>query len=265
MANALLKAGEPGEAIEHVQTAMRLDPHFPASYLTRLGRAQFAAGQFEDAAETLEKAANQNPDNDWNFVYLAATYGQLGHDDKAKAAITKANEIRSKWGWDALTLLVLRNSTFRWAGDKKSLREGLIKAGVGGGQVDWMALVTTSSDEDEHRYEVEGATIIDVETAKAMNDRGVPFVAVDSRWIVEHIPNAYNMEPDKGEFNKIRLSEIANKEQEVVIYRGGGFVGGRERDAANASAMAVNWGFKVYYFAGGIDAWNKAGHPVEQP
>ena len=165
-----------------------------------------------------------------------------------------------------MTLLALRNSTFRWAGDKKSLREGLIKAGVGGGQVDWMALVTTSSDEDEHRYEVEGATTVSVETAKAMHDRGVPFVAVDSRWIVEHIPTAYSMEPAKGEFNKIRLSEIANKEQEVVIYRGGGFgAGGSARDTANASAMAVTWGFKVYYFAGGIDAWKKAGHPVEKP
>ena len=73
------------------------------------------------------------------------------------------------------------------------------------------------------------------------------------------------MEPDKGEFNKVRLSEVANKEQEVVIYRGGGSVGGRARDTANASAMAVTWGFKVYYFAGGMDAWKDAGYPVEKP
>jgi TolB-like protein/rhodanese-related sulfurtransferase len=267
MANALLKAGQPDEAIENVKTAMRLDPHFPASYLTRLGRAHFAMGQFEDAAETLEKAASSNPDDDWNYVYLAATYGQLGRDDEAKAAMTKANEIRARWGWDVLTLLALRKTTFRWTGDQKSLREGLVKAGVGGGQVDWMALVVTSlSAEDDHRYEVEGATTVSVETAKAMHDRGVPFVAVDSRWIVEHIPSAYNMEPAKGEFNKVRLSEIANKDQEVVIYRGGGFSGGGSaRDTANASAMAVTWGFKVYYFAGGIDAWKKAGHPVEKP
>jgi TolB-like protein/rhodanese-related sulfurtransferase len=267
MANALLKADRPAEAIQNVETAMRLDPHFPASYLTILGEAQFVLGQFGDAAETFEKAASRNPDNDWNFVYLAATYGQLGRDDKAKAAVKKANEIRAKWGWDALTLLALGKSTFRWTGDQKSLREGLVKAGVGGGQVNWMPLVVSSiSSEDEHRYEIEGATTVSVETAKAMHDRGVPFIDVYGRWIAEHVPSAYGMELDKGEFNKVRLSEIVNKDQEVVIYGGAGLGGVGARASANASAMAVNWGFeKVYYLADGLDGWKKAGHPVENP
>ena len=166
-----------------------------------------------------------------------------------------------------MTLLALSKSTFRWTGDKKSLREGLVKAGVEGGQVDWMALVVTSEySEDERRYSVNGATTVSVETAKAMYDRGVPYIDVGGRWIAEHIARAYSMDLDKGEFNKVRLSEIVNKEQEVVIYGGGGLVGGRERDAANASAMAVTWGFeKIYYFAGGINAWKKAGHPIEKP
>jgi TolB-like protein/class 3 adenylate cyclase/Flp pilus assembly protein TadD/rhodanese-related sulfurtransferase len=264
MANALLKAGRPDEATENVKTAMRLDPHFPASYLTRLGRAQFSKGRFEEAAETFEKAVNRNPDDDWNFVYLAATYGQLGRDDKANAAVTEANGIRARLGWDALTLGALGQWVFRWTGDQKSFREGLVKAGVGGGQVDWMALVISKGDAGW--YDVDGATTIDVETAKAMHNRGVPFVTVDSRWIAEHIPGAYSMELDTGEFNNVRLSEIVNKDREVVIYRGGGVVGGRDRDAANASAMAVNWGFeKVYYFADGMDAWRNAGYPVEKP
>jgi rhodanese-related sulfurtransferase len=54
------------------------------------------------------------------------------------------------------------------------------------------------------------------------------------------------------------------KDREVVIYRGVGAVGGSDRDAANASAMAVTWGFKVYYFPDGVDVWKKAGHPVEK-
>ena len=68
MANALLKAGKPAEAAESMHQAMRLDPYYPASYLTRLGRAQFAMGQFQDAAATLERAASRNPNDDWTFV-----------------------------------------------------------------------------------------------------------------------------------------------------------------------------------------------------
>lgn len=263
MANALLKADRPAEAIENVETAMRLDPHFPPSYLTVLGQAQFVMGQLEEAAETLEKAASRNPENDWNFVYLAATYGQLGHDDKAKITMKEANEIRARWGWDVLTLRSLGKPSFKWTGNDKALRDGLVKAGVSGGQVEWMALISSDS---EGQYKVDGATIIDAEAAKAMFDRGVPFVDVYSRWITEHIPGAYGMELDEGEFNKVRLSEIVSKNQEVVVYGGAGLGGVGARASANASAMAVDWGFeKVHYFADGIDAWKKAGYPVEKP
>ena len=105
-------------------------------------------------------------------------------------------------------------------------------------------------------YDVEGATTIDVETAKAMHDRGVLFIDVYLRWMAEHIPSAYSMEFGTGEFNKVRLSEIVNKDQEVVIYGGGGTGGLGARAAANASARAVSWGFeKVHYFVDDIDGW----------
>jgi TolB-like protein/rhodanese-related sulfurtransferase len=263
MANALLKAARAEEAIENINKAMRLNPRFPASYLTRLGQAQFAMGQFEDAAETLENAVSQNPDNDWNFVYLASTYGQLGHEDKAKAAMEKANEIRAKWGWDALTLYDLRKSVFRWTGDDKSFREGLVRAGVGGGKADWMDLVISKAS---GWYDIEGATTINADTAKAMHDRGVPFIDVYRRWMTEHIPGAYMMSLDEGEFNEVRLLDIVNRDQEVVIYGGEGAGGVGTRAAANASAMAVKWGFeKVYYFAEGIDGWKEAGFSPEKP
>ena len=89
------------------------------------------------------KAVSRNPENDWNFVYLAATYGQLGHDDKAKTAMKEANEIRARWGWDVLTLRSLGKSNFKWTGNDKALRDGLVKAGVSGGQVEWMALISS--------------------------------------------------------------------------------------------------------------------------
>jgi TolB-like protein/rhodanese-related sulfurtransferase/thioredoxin-like negative regulator of GroEL len=258
MANALIKAGKPAEAAENVQIAMRLDPHYPASYLTRLAEAQFAKGQFQDAAATLERAANRNPNDDWTFVYLAAAYGHLGREQEAKEAVKKANVLRAKTGWDNLTLTALNQYVFRWTGDKKSLREGLVKAGVTAGSAEWVQLVSTG----EMGFEVEGATTIDVATAKALHDRGVPFVdTYFGGWIARHVPGAHFLDIGSGEFTEARLSRIVNKYEEVVIYGAGGNV----RRSANASAMAVIRGFeRIYYFRDGIEGWTSAGHPIEK-
>ncbi|MFQ6024886.1 MAG: tetratricopeptide repeat protein, partial [Acidiferrobacterales bacterium] len=185
MATALIKAGKPAEAVERVRTAMRLDPHYPASYLTRLAQAQFLMGQFEDAAATLERAASRNPNDDWTFVYLAAAYGQLGREAEAKTAVEKANVLRAQEGWSTLTLLTIRQQVFKWAGDRKPLREGLRKAGVESGS-EWAALVTTGPS----GYEIKGATSVDVATAKELHDRGVAFIDVYHLWPRGHIPGA---------------------------------------------------------------------------
>ncbi len=57
--------------------------------------------------------------------------------------------------------------------------------------------------------------------------------------------------------------KIVDKTEEVVFY------GGALNDTSYTSdpfscAKALTWGFtRVYYFGGGIRAWNKAGYPVE--
>ncbi len=192
--------------------------------------------------------------------FKAAAYGHLGREQDAQAAVEKANALRAKAGWGALTLLTVRQDLFRWVGDRKPLREGLAKAGVGSGG-DWFALVTTTSS----GYAIKGATTIDVATAKALHDRGVPFVDVYHLWPQERIPGAYFLEVWHGEFefNEVRLLEIVDKNQEVVIYSSEG--AGRRR-GANATAEALTWGFqKVYYFPeGGLSRWKAAGYPVEK-
>ncbi|MFQ6024078.1 MAG: rhodanese-like domain-containing protein, partial [Acidiferrobacterales bacterium] len=84
-----------------------------------------------------------------------------------------------------------------------------------------------------------------------------------------HIPGADYLRASFGtyypvfEFNEVRLLEIVDKRQEIVIYSSSS--GGDERDAANASAQAITWGFqKVYYFADGFQEWKAAGYPVEK-
>jgi tetratricopeptide (TPR) repeat protein len=261
MANALIKADKPDEAVDLVRRAMRLDPHFPASYLTRLGRAQFAMGDYEGAAATFDRAAGRNPENDWTFVYLAAAYGHLGNQQDAKIAVEAANALRAQRGWSTLTLEnVDKERAFgeRVAvlPERKSLREGLGQAGVAAG-TEWMALVKTAPT----GFEVEGAATIDAEAAKALHARDVNFVDLRRRawWSRGRIPGAHNLYA-LDDFDEARLLEIVSKDEEVVIYGVG-----EERQMATAAAKAVAWGFqKVYYLDDGFDGWKNAGYPVEK-
>ena len=255
MSTALLKAGKASEAVESVRRAMRLDPHYPASYLTRLGEAQFAQGQFVNAAATLESAAKRNPNDDWTFVYLVAVYGHLGREQEAKQALETANLLRAEAGWGALTVTTTQDRYFKWAGDAKTLREGLRKAGVAVG-AQWLELITGIEG-----HEIVGATTINPETAKAMHERGVVFIDVSFIWFKKRIPGAYYLSTWTGEFNEVRLEEMVDKTSEFVVYHGGG---GSPRRTFKPIAQAVSWGFeRVHYFPKGLDQWEAAGYVVE--
>ena len=265
MAAALLKAGKPAEAQKSVRTAMRLDPIYPAYYLNRLAQTLYAMGQFKDAVETLEKSTLRNPDNDWTYVYLTATYGQLGDTEKATQAVAKANELRAKAGWGALTVELAGDRArlgsdfrylFKWFGDLKPLRAGLRKAGVPEGN-EWRSLVTYKDGKEE----VEGAVVIDSITAKKLHERGVPFVDIWYQWEQKRIPNSHYLDIWAYEFNEATLSEIVRNDQEIVIYSSRG---DNVRWFSNAVALAVMWGFeKVYQYKGGIREWENAGYPVD--
>ena len=261
MAGALVKGGEADEALKSIRTAMRLDPHYPASYLTRLGQAQFAAGDYESAVESLKKATSRNPDNDWTFTYLAAAYGQLEQKQAAEQALEAANVLRVNAGWGALNTSVIRNPYFKWLGKRKNLVAGLKKAGVKP-ELNWSALLDKSGGNNVEDIIVKGAKRIDIATARSLHERGVPFVDVYQIWWQKHIPGAHHLDWWSGEFNESGLSQIVQKNQEVVIYSSDSV--GRSRGAQHC-AMAVTYGFeKVYYLPeGSLSEWEKAGYPVE--
>lgn len=68
-------------------------------------------------------------------------------------------------------------------------------------------------------YEVKGAKTLDVATAKALFDRGVPFVDVrfERDWKMGHIPGAICLYFNTV-FSEAELSKIVSKDQDVVIY-----------------------------------------------
>ena len=108
---------------------------------------------------------------------------------------------------------------------------------------------------------VPGAVTIDAAKAKALFDKGVPFVDVrkSSDWDAGRIPGARHVELKKV-FNEAALEKVAPKDKEVVFYCNG--ISCMRSSAA--AQKAVQWGFKkVYYFRLGFPSWQTAGYPTE--
>ena len=134
LAGALSFSGRPDEALDAVERAMRLNPHFPSSYIYQRGLAQFAANRVGDAAASLGQAIAMNPDDYWSQRLLLATYGLLGRDDDARRllAAMKSKDRRGHLAFvDPLTIKAITYwYPFTRPEDAKRFTEGLAKAGV---------------------------------------------------------------------------------------------------------------------------------------
>ncbi len=78
-----LLPGRAEEAITTIKSAMRLNPFYPANYLSQLSWAYFAAGRYQEAHDVGLEYATRRPNRDHAHWRLAMTYSILGHPDKA--------------------------------------------------------------------------------------------------------------------------------------------------------------------------------------
>jgi TolB-like protein/class 3 adenylate cyclase len=129
LAGALSLAGQFEKSLELIERAMRLNPHYPPSYLYELGLARFGMEQFADAAMTLEKATALNPDDRWSRRILLAAYGHLGRGEDAAKIFAEAEK---NWrGFDPLSVRgVAFWYPFKQPADAERLAEGLRQADV---------------------------------------------------------------------------------------------------------------------------------------
>jgi tetratricopeptide (TPR) repeat protein len=81
----LTLAGQPKEATEHVQRALRLNPHPPSWYYWMLGQAQYQLRDYASAAQTLRKPETYRTTS---RRLLAASLAQLGRLDDARMEAT---------------------------------------------------------------------------------------------------------------------------------------------------------------------------------
>ena len=108
---------------------------------------------------------------------------------------------------------------------------------------------------------IDGATTVTVEQAKALFEKGVPFIDVrsDSDWNAGRIPGAIHLDV-KNVLSSENLMKVAAKDQEVVFYCNGPSC----MRSSQGCTKAVSWGWKkVYFFRMGFPSWKLAGNPVE--
>ena len=129
MADALIYCGKPEEAVDFVKKAMRLDPHNLANHLYTLGLAHFGMERFQEAASFFERAFKLNPE--MGLVqrgYLAASYGYLGQEEKARTELDKPEikEVRGLYG----LYVKYEGAYYKNPKDRARLLDGLRNVGL---------------------------------------------------------------------------------------------------------------------------------------
>ena len=126
-------------------------------------------------------------------------------------------------------------------------------------ETDWKTLLTTSGSKV---IAVEGATKIDISTAKTLHERGVQFIDTrgSSSWKYGHIPGALAL----FYATEAKLMEIVDKNEEVVFYCDCDIGSASCNRSPHASAKAVALGYKNVYYFTNSNAWGPAGYPIEK-
>ncbi len=114
LAEMLIYAGNPRQALDLIAKARRLDPHNQGYHAYLSGLAQFGLEQFNVAAASLERALELNPEiwlqreefgPDWcaPCLPLAAAYAYLGRKQEAQVLLRRLREgwananVRQRW------------------------------------------------------------------------------------------------------------------------------------------------------------------------
>ncbi len=83
MALIQIYKGDPALGITTIRRAMRLNPNYPAQYISVLGQAYYYLGEYESASAVFRDAIDKNFNLLTAHIMLTATLSQLGLHDEA--------------------------------------------------------------------------------------------------------------------------------------------------------------------------------------
>jgi TolB-like protein len=86
----LMWVGQPQRALDVFERARRVSPHHPPSFTLALGQAQYLAGRYDDALDSLSQVVERAPAWASPRVLRVIVYGDLGRQREAR---TEAAEI----------------------------------------------------------------------------------------------------------------------------------------------------------------------------
>jgi adenylate cyclase len=118
--------GNPDAALEHANTAIKVDPFGPSMFVQMKGQAEFMLGDFEAAEVTLNKRIERSPETDTSRLYLASLYGHRGEVDAAREMWNEIFQVNPDYS------LAKRLEVWPYSDDALPHRilEGLEKAGI---------------------------------------------------------------------------------------------------------------------------------------
>ena len=128
LAEILVYAGRPEEAMRYVADAARLDPHGEPRQLYVLGIAYFGLDRFEEAAASLVRALELNPDYAQPSALLAAALGYLGREQEA--ADTLRPYVNEYWAGVVGVGSAVLQFPYQHDKDRERLAKGLRLAGM---------------------------------------------------------------------------------------------------------------------------------------
>jgi adenylate cyclase len=119
-------AGRSEEAIGCFDRAMALDPYFPDIWLHFQAQAAFQLGRNDQAEGLLKRRIFRNPDTDASRVLLAASYGQTGRMDEARAAWREVLRVNPEYSLEHRRKVL----PYKNPGDFELVVNGLRNAGL---------------------------------------------------------------------------------------------------------------------------------------
>jgi class 3 adenylate cyclase/Tfp pilus assembly protein PilF len=217
---ALASSGDLNAAQQALDDLIKISPQRAITLHRYRGFIEFLQRRYEEAVFSLKQAVAYEPQEEWSYRLLVAAYGHLGERLAAKKAIETVNDFRKQLNRQRLTMIEVGASSLKRQVDIENLRTGWRRAGVPNGRgINASELVMNRLVFylEDGRFEVKGATTIDVILAKALFDQGVLFVDNRRGLAGGFIKGAKQLVKPTSE----KLEAMAAKDQPVVFYCSG--------------------------------------------
>ncbi len=120
-------AGAPGESIEWIKQAMRLNPRYGPEYPLALGWAYVIAGRYEEALVPLQQALPLMPNNLELQWALVICYVELGREAEARAAAAEMLRINPQFSTEAVRPFMPNKDPARTEHQLAALRKAGLK------------------------------------------------------------------------------------------------------------------------------------------